>query len=182
MATFGKTNIGSSSTAYNTGNKRGSKFTLSENGTVTDINIYATNTKENVKFAIYADSAGSPSALKYADDTGQTMVNGWNTKSGLSVALTAGDYWLCWSISGSDITFYYDAGPRAWNTHVYADAFPDPFGTPSSDNTRLHSIYCTYTPEGAPAGQPYISRVQQISGMQTFNPIHLLKVKPRKLI
>ena len=37
--------------------------------------------------------------------------------------------------------------------------------------------------EGAPPeGQPYISRVQQVSGMQTFNPIHLLKFKPRKLI
>jgi len=36
--------------------------------------------------------------------------------------------------------------------------------------------------EGAAEGQPYVSRVQQISGMQTFNPIHLLKVKPRKLI
>jgi len=35
--------------------------------------------------------------------------------------------------------------------------------------------------EGAPPpeGQPYISRVQHVTGMQTFNPIHALKVKPR---
>jgi len=36
--------------------------------------------------------------------------------------------------------------------------------------------------EAEAEGQPYVSRVQQISGMQTFNPIHALKVKPRKLI
>jgi len=36
--------------------------------------------------------------------------------------------------------------------------------------------------EGAPPeGQPYISRVQQVSGMQTFNPIHALKPLIRRM-
>ena len=61
-------------------------------------------------------------------------------------------------------------------------------GEKYSDGATIHDIYvdCVVAADAyigeEGAGQPYVSRVQQVSGMQTFNPIHLLKFKPRKLI
>jgi hypothetical protein len=151
MATFGKTTVGALSITYNTGNKRGSRFTLNEDGIVAAISVYATGVNGSVKFAIYNNGADNkPSTKVWADDTGQTMVSGWNTKSGLNVPLSAGTYWLCWMISGTGVVFYYDAEPaRAWNVQAYADAWPGSWGTTSYGDDRSHSIYCTYTPAAA---------------------------------
>ena len=86
-------------------------------------------------------------------------------------------------ISNAAFHFYYSAGDANQGHYDTSNSFTSPTDpTDASHNNNKYSIYCTYTAGGAPSGQPYISRVQHISGMQTFNPIHALKVKPRKLI
>jgi hypothetical protein len=152
MATFGKTTIGANAIDYNTGIKRGSKYYLPEAGTVTAISLYATNVSGNVKFAIYDDDGanGAPGTKIWADDVGQTMVNGWNTKNGLSVQLQPGWYWLCWMTSATHRAYYDSPGNRAWNTQNYTDPWPDSWGATNTGTDRDHSIYCAYTPSGAP--------------------------------
>lgn len=183
MATFGKNTIGAYSISYATGTKRGSRFALSEAGTVTAISLYLTNVgSASVKFAIYSTGAdGRPANKIWADDVGQTCVNGWNTKNGLNVPLQPGNYWLCWMTNAST-TAYYDAEPcRAWNTQAYTEPWPDSWGTTNYGEDRSHSIYCTYTPSSgvqknwsAPLrathvlGRPY--RSMKLS--QTVNTAH----------
>jgi len=149
MPVFGKTTIGANSVYYNTGNKRGSKFTLPEDGIVTAISIYATGVTGEIKFAIYADENGKPGELIYGDNTGQPMVEGWNTKSGLSIFLPAGDYWLCWDISETAVFYYDSPGYRAWNPKVYTEPWSEVWEEETNiADDREHSIYAEYVPAG----------------------------------
>jgi hypothetical protein len=163
MATFGKTTVGANSVGYNTGTKRGSKYQLTEAGTVTAISLYATGVSGSVKFAIYDDdgTGGAPGTKIWADDTGQTMVNGWNTKNGLSISLQPGWYWLCWMTSASHTAYYDSPGNRAWNTQVYTDPWPSSWGSTSTGTDRDHSIYCTYTPSGGQTYEIYVDAIAQ---------------------
>lgn len=163
MATFGKTDIGGSEWHSTAGVIRGSIFTLSEAGTVTAISLYLDTAVGNVKLAIYDSSFNK----MYADDTGQAVSAGWNTISGLSVALSAGDYWLYWKNSASGTYTRYDAGgatQASYYSHAYATAFPASF-TPDGYIGREISIYATYTPSGGglkPCATSIISLMQVI--------------------
>jgi len=141
--TFGKTSIGGTSGNSTAGYIRGSKYTLSENAEVTALSVYLDTATGNVKKAIYDASLNKV----YADDVGQAVVAGWNTKSGLSVGLTAGDYWLVWKNDTSGTYYKYDAGTLnqgLYATYAYATAFPATL-TPDGYQDRAYSIYATYT-------------------------------------
>jgi len=99
------TNFGNTSQTSNYGLAAnrwfGAKFTLSEAGTVTDLYVYASD-GGTYKLAIYSDSSG-PATLQYGDNTG-TYTDGtaWVHLASLSVALSAGDYWLLTKVSASE--------------------------------------------------------------------------------
>ena len=141
--TFGYTSIGGSSGNSTANYIRGSLFTLSENGTVTNINVYLDTATGNVKLAIYNSALNKI----WADDTGQAINAGWNTKSGLSVPINTGDYWLLWKNSASGTYYRYDTGASnqgLYGAHAYATAYPTSF-TPDGYQTRMYSVYATYT-------------------------------------
>ena len=151
MATFGKTDIGATLEGYGADYISGSRFTLSETGSVTKISKYIGSYAYgagNSKCAIYTNVAGVPSVLKVqsAELTGLTL-NAWNDFTvSPAVELTAGDYWiLFWSQQNPEHT--YDSGPANYGivkSQIYG-AWDDPFSG-GTYYARLYSIYATYTP------------------------------------
>jgi len=150
MATFGNTGVGASTGNATSGNLRGSKFTLSENGDITKISVYLVTTSgENAKVGIFKDVGGSPADLEF-ESSPQVLVEGWNHFT-VSVSLSAGDYWLCFETQTSgNIDYKYDAGTSWYEIHVW-NGWPDPAGGTVAGN-REYSIYATYTPSAAVEG------------------------------
>jgi hypothetical protein len=149
---FGKTSIGGTERATNTGNKFSCIANLPVTATVTTINIYCScNAIYHVKFAIYSSKAGPlPNALQWADNTGTAGLgnNKWVSESGLSISLSAANYWLSWNTDSGDFSGFWDSlgsTCHAYKAHTYVDNWEDPFGVPDGTADRLYSIYCNYT-------------------------------------
>ena len=159
--TFGYTSIGATQGGDESWTNA-SKFTLSEDGTVTAMSVYSDATSGTIRVAIYDDdgAGGDPGTRKYLSGT-QAQTVAWKTWSSLSVVLGAGDWYLALE---QTVPFYrYDSGGIFKQGYGMAN----PFGTVNQSGTNKISIYATYTAAGA-AGQPYISRVQRIPGMQNW--------------
>lgn len=158
MATLGKTALGAS------GNGTSANFTFacgpytaSENGTVTDINLYdpiGQTSAFKLTLGIYADSSGSPGArLAQSAEIGWPNSPGWATAS-ISLAITNGSqYWLAFD-SNQNFTYLYDhdgAVTLNYKAFTYsAGSLPDPYGTPDGNIPVENgiSLYVTYTPAG----------------------------------
>ena len=103
-------------------------------GTLTKLeaHIWDTTPSGNIRIGIYADSSGAPGA-RLLDAGAMTLVQGWNVKSGLSLAVTLNTwYWLAYNMSATN-TIGDIAGASnslAYRSLAYG-ALPDPFGTPS---------------------------------------------------
>ena len=188
MATFGKTSIGGTTDQWTSADWAvACKFTLNENSSVESMTVYMYSYGGNIRLGIYDHDAvnNRPNNLKgqtdsrYIQSTGYT----WETFTfSTPINLDAGTYWLA-VITDADFYSAYDAGTTnqsGGHTNAYADGFLESWGSVISYASREWSLYATYTATGA-LGQPYISRVQQISGMQTFNPIHALKPLIRRM-
>lgn len=103
-------------------------------GTLTELGInYYAGVTSHVRLGIYADSAGSPGALLLDAGEITNPVTGWNTISGLSLAVTNGTYyWLAFNqdyASGADIYVDTTITNRDYISSAYG-ALPNPFGTP----------------------------------------------------
>jgi len=170
MATFGKTTIGGSTSPGYSPVAAYCIYNLSEAGDVSKVTFYTGGTC-NMKMAIYDVSGGVPNNLLATSNPVAIGSSFAWVDFPLTISLAAGDYALCWLFDATNY-FKYDAGST--NQHGYKAAtyptFPNPYGTPAANQAWAVSIYATYTP--SVGGQPYISRVQQIAGMQTYNPIH----------
>lgn len=162
MATFGYTSIGGSSWGTEDNKQRACKFTLSEDGVVTQISNYCKTVwaASVMKCAIYSDDTGAPNALMgTTSETNLTQdtLQWWDFSCNIS--LSAGTYWLV-SWTASIPTGYYDEGAASQSkraTHAYGD-WQDPFGATDETQDRQMSIYATYTASG--------------SGMQLFTLIN----------
>ena len=150
MATFGYTTIGSTLVGSIEGIIRGSRFTISENGTATSIAAYIENTfaAKNMKAAIYKFS--DLSLVAETDQNSVGVSTGWNTFTFSSPpSLTSGvEYILCvWSAVGGGVAqLYNDAGTTNQgqnDTQTYG-TWPNPL-VPTGVDIK-YSIYCTYTP------------------------------------
>lgn len=159
MSTFGKTAIGANTFQVAAQFQQASKYTLTENGTVTSISMYLESrnlgSNQTLKAVCWADSSGLPGALKITSNA-STVVNGqaagWVVFSlPANVALTAGDYWLGWIADATTIASqgYSDtlASARQFKGQSYASGPSDPFGTPGGNAADQVSIYATYTPD-----------------------------------
>jgi hypothetical protein len=92
MATLGKTTIGgiNSSLSQNFQWAAG-PYTVSENGTITQISWYVANTSTSFKLGVFADNGGTPGALiaftdTIADGTGWPVSNEYITGGRITVA------------------------------------------------------------------------------------------------
>ena len=166
---------------------RGSWFTCPEDGTANSLTVYirqdTSGGSVNVKTAIYDKS--DDSLVRSSEEIAITSTDYyWQTFNLLTPNpdLTANkDYWLVvWGDVGNGLEYPYIKYDS--ETSKGADESATDYTDGEGDNLwenpwtgysivdKIYSIYCTYTT--AAAGQPYISRVQQITGMQTYNPIH----------
>jgi hypothetical protein len=136
--TFGYTSIGASS--GNGNDLLGCKFSLTENGSVTAISIYIASggSAANIEFGIYDSSKNK----KFGETTGVARpVDDWATISGLSVSLSAGDYYLC--AHSDNYNTKYDAGGAA-QSFWGGTAWNDPI-VPGGNIDWKISIHADYT-------------------------------------
>ena len=154
-ATFGKTNVGSSSDMFLGGRKRVNHYALPVGGSVTKLTIYlaptATAGEELIEGIIYSDSGGAPSALLGVTEQltfSHANAAGWyDMKFASPVKLAAGNYWIgvITGGTGNVAGFRYDsvAGSRDYNSNVYTSGPSNPFGAVTVDAEQT-SLYATY--------------------------------------
>jgi hypothetical protein len=157
---FGRTTVGTAPSAgMGTNQKRGSKFTLAEAGTVTSFSAYldgngGASGSEDVRIVLYRDANGTP-GVKLAESNVVTINSGaagaWVTFPATQATfVTAGSYWLVIHTGGTaGIARNMGDGTTDPNWYSNADTFSDgpsdPFGTGNA-GTGTISIYASYTP------------------------------------
>jgi hypothetical protein len=169
MATFGNTNIGGSSTTAALNLMAGGIFTLSDNSaSVSKLTIRVSGgTGGNIKGVIYNYDGSAPSSLvavTSAVSIAASQPAGWVDFSFASPpSLNAGSYFLGFVANNGGTRFYYAAtgGNRFNNLSSNYTSPPDPFGTVTTHDSLLWSIYATYTvtpTSTAPVGLRYHGR------------------------
>jgi hypothetical protein len=165
--TFGRTTVGTiPSGGLRTDVKRGSQFTLAQNGTATSLCAFldggaaaAAGTEQGIRLAMYRDDHGVPGA-KLAE-TEEIRVYGnfrprWVCEDIGWTPLTAGAYWLVIhsGLAGSGPARYFYDGPANYfaGADSYLDGTSDPFGPGGTGNGTI-SIYANYTPGLQHAGR-----------------------------
>ena len=144
MATFGTTDESGTSPAASAGYLGATKYTLSEDGTVTKISIYSPD-NVNHKGGIYSDNAGVPDTLLVSNETGVSG-SGWKDISLDQTFLSAGVYWLAFNADGNNCAVYKAGGTnqRAYKELTYGTAFPSTF-SPAGYQNYDYPSYGTYT-------------------------------------
>lgn len=170
MATFGKLDDGAGASASSLDKMYVSSASPSTNGTVTSGSartwLSATGST-NVKFVIYADSAGEPGALLAQSDVlvvsnTSEQQNNFTFSGGNQISVTSGTpYWIgvAWQDPGTpslNVSRDSTATSRREQNYTYP-TLPDPFGTPSASNSGPIDAFVTYTEGGGPA--PYLPKV-----------------------
>lgn len=141
--TFGYTSIGADEVGIT--NPVGSKFTATGTGTVTEIQVYISNTGTPlapIRAAIYANAAGSPGALLAESSEVVQTQNAWNVMP-ISLAITNGTvYWLmAWGDAVGKYTTPGDvADQMAYQTGQTYPTWPNPFVKDAFLDRKL-SIY-----------------------------------------
>lgn len=146
--TFGTTN----STSVTTGGLTeiaGTKYTLTQSGTVLYIYFYSPN-NGNAIGAIYSDVAGVPTTLLVSDSNVPTAITGgqFNRIELPDTHLAAGDYWLTFMTSANNMRAYKAAVPgsnqTAYNlSTVYNNTWPSSFPTPTYQDND-YPAYAVY--------------------------------------
>lgn len=169
----------------------GTPYTCPEAGTATSISAYVAKgagqgVGSKFKYAIYKVSDDSRVGYTEEYTCAAPAIDTWIT---LNIAnggsLTAQDYYLVWWADTNLQSFWYAADiDGCYDSETY-NGFPSPFN-PSVYASHKFSIYCTYEAEAPPAGQPYISRVQRVTGMRSWGGISSFykrfpTFKPRKV-
>ncbi len=175
--TFGYTDEGASSGAYSGNDIYGSLHTAPANGIANSISAYGTRHYDNryIK-GVIADHNDLTILADGVSDVSESywgISTKWLTAEySSSTALVAShEYVLGIIVSGS---FYlrYDSGDTDQGHYDTSNDYGTPTDpTDAQHNNNIYSIYCTYTAETPPAGQPYTSRVQFVQGMRTWGGI-----------
>jgi len=148
--TFGKTDVGGTGVYMDSGYMKGSKYALTENGTVTHIHVYIYNADNTAQAGCYDDDGTDnfPGTRKTYNTVPVAITqNQFNQIDVPDVALTVGNWWLVFSVVSGDTWGRYDSvGTDNWVQKT--PPWTDPFGTPGSTEDREQSIYATYTTAG----------------------------------
>jgi hypothetical protein len=150
---FGANDNGNTNESRAANYLNGMKFTnTAGTGTLTEIGINCqTAATAHVRLGVYADSVptGSPAGRLLDAGVITNPAVGWNTISGLSLAVTNNVvYWLAF-VQDAAVRYYMNSGVnnRAYRTFTYA-ALPDPFGTPSTGYIVCMRAGVTLAPAG----------------------------------
>ncbi len=153
---FGQTAVGSTPSAGMTANqKRGSKFTLTEKGTLVRLSAYldgqgGASGTQSIRLALYRDASGVPGAL-VAQTSTKTIAAGaaasWQNFSAPNISLDPGVYWAVIHTGDTSVLArnYGDPATANWfgNADLFSDNASDPFGAGASGTVTL-SIYVAY--------------------------------------
>jgi hypothetical protein len=131
----------------------GTKFTAVASGNMTQFKVYVDSGSGNIKYALYADSAGEPGALITAMNTGQALVPGENILPFTSTPITSGTtYWLMFNVEVNLIYATYNAGSgyqRRYKAATYSSfTFPNPAGSGFGSQTAYYDIIAGWGTEG----------------------------------
>ncbi len=153
--TVGNASVGELVFRFST-DKSASRFGLAQNGTMQSISVYFSTSRFSAKAAIYTDFNGSPSTLIVRSASEQINSIGWHTFALPPNSLFAGGYWFAIVCSSSRASGAYTLGSQT-NQHCvvrtgYSREFTAKFGTSSTFDNRLISIYGTFMPS-APTPQ-----------------------------
>jgi hypothetical protein len=158
-ATFGRTTVGTTATdGLLMDFKQGSKFTLTEPGTITSLHAYIDGQAAEsewggqwFRMALYQDAGGAP-GVKVLEThelrVGALSSGHWAFFDTPAVPLEPGDYWIAvHSGGGGPIGRLFYDGAANWfgNEDGYGDGSDAPFGAGSTGQGTL-SLYATYTP------------------------------------
>jgi len=158
------------------------KWTALATGNVYQIRVKATGAG-NVKVGLYTDVTGSPGILMNANDTGASVVAGWNTINLPTTAVTMGtDYWIAYNSTANCVGYFSSpGGGLVFRALTYATLFPASAGTvftPSPDYRSLSAAWgvvgpipLTITTTSLPDGvidTPYLQTLTAIGGTGTY--------------
>lgn len=168
--TFGYTTIGGSSGSYYSGSYAYSNgpYTLAENGTAVQINVYgSTNIATTLKTAIYDDNAGTPNNLQVVSTATNMNALQWYTFSiaDTPIVSTSKYHIAVGDGGGGTYTYYYDSVSGYSLKYSSGKAFDDPWvnnGTPSTSRRMSWYVNYTTTPDNPPTG-----------GAITYNTTHI---------
>jgi hypothetical protein len=154
---FGRTTIGTLPSAGLSGDfKRGSKFSVTERGSLQDFCAYldgygGVSGSQTVRYVLYKDANGVP-GQKIAEAGPIVITNNttpsWQCAWGGVAPVNVGDYWLVIHTgSQAGIVRDYADGTGNWygNADTFSDGASDPFGSGNAGNGTL-SISATFTP------------------------------------
>lgn len=128
---------------FSTGYLLGHAIVTTSSFTLTMLAVNAIDPGPSVVLALYADSAGAPSALVASTAT-ETLVSGPNELPVTPVVLPAGTYWMAATYSadakianGND-----NATVIAFTAHTFGTPLPDPFSATkqTSDQTGFYLV------------------------------------------
>jgi len=149
-ATFGNTARGGYAD-YISNYKDGTRFQLSEQGTLQSLTVYFESSGFDAKVAVYRDSSGSPADLVAQSANEYISTTGWRTFSTRQVTLSAGYYWLAIVSDGADaqVSISYSGLPLQHCVGVsssYNNEFTGSFGSVMWFGAASVSMYATYDP------------------------------------
>jgi hypothetical protein len=164
MATFGRCpEPAGNTTPTAAGRHYGDKYTLVEDGEVTSMAVWCDSlaSAATIRLTIYDDDGAAGvqgTLLGYTDDL---VIPGGGAKALRSasmiapVALTAGDYWLCWQAADVNGRIYFDTGAEQYRGTNGGDPFADGPANPFSGASivtgdRAYAICATYTVPAPP--------------------------------
>lgn len=154
-ASFGNMNTAGSPVTALESEMRACRYTLSSNGTVYSLSLYATayDVGTIAEVGLYTSQATTMVSLVCQSVT-QTLTAGWNNFPVPASAVTAADYWLTYiyaaPVSYSLVyqtspaavtTLAYAASPASWSFPVSAVSL-----SPSYGNSWYEPIYANYCP------------------------------------
>jgi len=152
VATFGQTSAGTASSPTSADRYWASKYTLTEDGDVTQVTAFFdfdagnSSTAGTGKAVIYADSSGSPGALMGVSSAVSIPAGDQVVDFPLTVSLTAGDYWLGIVTESFGPRLNEATGGSYVRKESLTYASPaDPMGTASASGTANFAVYATYT-------------------------------------
>lgn len=134
---------------------RGSKFTLTEEGTVTELCAYVdgqggVSASQSLRLALYRDTNGTPGA-KIGESSTQTISSGttagWRCLKTPYLVASPGAYWILVHSGGTaGVARYYYDGPANWygGTDVFTDGAAQNFG-PGNTGSGTLSVYAAYS-------------------------------------
>lgn len=159
-ATFGNTTIGGTQFEMASNDESDSTHSvLGSDGTVTDVSFYGRKdtTNREMRGGIYLVSGAA-----FQGGGSEVVINSatpqWWTLSGLSVSVTATNYYVAFLLNGhatDNVSYYYDtvaSANRISAGGLSYPTWPDPGSVISS--ARKISIYATYTASGGGGSTP----------------------------